>query len=74
MKDYNTINKRPEINMYPMEKMRYPISGKILYITSCVKNKTFILTDEASLYVIDNSKEKNINKYPLISTLNSKKK
>ena len=73
MKDYNTINKRPEINMYPMEKMRYPISGKILYITSCVKNKTFILTDEASLYVIDNSKEKNINKYPLISTLNSKK-
>ena len=54
--------------------MRYQISGKILYITSCVKNITFILTDEDSFYVIDNSKEKNIKKYLLCSTLEQKNK
>ena len=74
MKDYNTLNKRPEINEYPMEKIRYPITGKILYMTSCVKNLTFILTDEDSFYVIDNSKEKAMTKYILHSTLEQKNK
>ena len=74
MKENNTLNKIPEINTYPLEKMRYQISGKILYITSCVKNITFILTDEDSFYVIDNSKEKNIKKYLLRSTLEQKNK
>ena len=74
MKDYNTLNKRPEINEYPIEKIRYPITGKILYMTSCVKNLTFILTDEDSFYVIDNSKEKSLTKYILHSTLEPKNK
>ena len=74
MKEYNTLNKRPEINVYPMQKMRYQISGKILYMTSCVKNITFILTSEDSLYVIDNSKEKNAIKYTLHSSLDQKSK
>ena len=74
MKDYNTLNKRPEINVYPMQKMKYQISGKILYITSCVKNITFILTDEDSFYVIDNNKDKGTTKYLLHSTLEQKNK
>ena len=74
MKDYKTLNKRPEINVYPLQKMRYQISGKILYITSCVKNITFILTDEDSFYVIDNSKEHGTNKYSLHSTIDPKNK
>ena len=74
MKDYKTLNKRPEINVYPLQKMRYQISGKILYITSCVKNITFILTDEESFYVIDNSKEHGTNKYSLHSTIDPKNK
>ena len=41
---------------------------------SCVKNITFILTNEDNLYVIDNSKEKYINKYILHSTLDQKSK
>ena len=74
MKENKTLNKRPEINAYPMKKMHYQISGKILYMTSCVKNITFILTNEDNLYVIDNSKEKCINKYILHSTLDQKSK
>ena len=74
MKDYKTLNKRPEINVYPLQKMHYQISGKILYITSCVKNITFILTDEDSFYVIDNSKEHGTNKYSLHSTIDPKNK
>ena len=72
MKEYKTLNKIPEINVYPMQKIRYQISGKILYITSCVKNITFILTDDDSFYVIDNSKEKGTTKYLLHSTLEQK--
>ena len=74
MKNYNTLNKRLEINEYPMEKIRYSITGKILHMISCVKNLTFILTDENSFYVIDNSKEKGITKYLLHSTLEQKNK
>jgi len=74
MKDYKTLNKRPEINVYPMEKIKYQISGKILYMISCVKNITFILTDESAFYVIDNFKEKSINKYILKTTKDPKNK
>jgi hypothetical protein len=74
MKEYKTLNKRPEINVYPFQKMKYQISGKILYITSCVKNITFILTDDNYFYVIDNSKEKGTTKYLLHSTLDQKNK
>ena len=74
MKDYNTLNLRPEINVYPLEKMKYHITGKILYLTTCVKNITFILTDDDSFYVIDNTKENSTTKYPLRSTLDPKNK
>ena len=65
MKDYKTINKRPDINVYPIQNVNYQIMGKILYMTSCVKNITFILTDADSFYVIENGKDNNINKYSL---------
>ena len=65
MKDYKTINKRPDINVYPIQKVNYQILGKILYMTSCVKNITFILTDADLFYVVENGKENNINKYKL---------
>ena len=65
IKDYKTINKTPDINVYPVEKMKFQILGKILYMTSCVKNITFILTDADNFYVIDNGKENGINKYVL---------
>ena len=72
-KDYKTINKIPDINVYPIEKMKYQILGKILYMTSCVKNITFILTDADYFYVIENGKENGINRYILRSSdLNSK--
>ena len=74
MKEHKILNKKSEINTYPMKKMHYQISGKILYMTSCVKNITFILTNEDNLYVIDNSKEKGMNKYVLHSTLDQKSK
>ena len=67
-KDYKTINKTPDINVYPIEKMKYQILGKILYMTSCVKNITFILTDADYFYVIENGKENGINRYILRSS------
>ena len=66
-KEYKTINKIPDINVYPIEKMKYQILGKILYMTSCVKNITFILTDADYFYVIENGKENGINRYILRS-------
>ena len=65
IKNYKTINKTPDINVYPIEKINYQILGKILYMTSCVKNITFILTDADYFYVIENGKENGINKYSL---------
>ena len=65
-KDFKTINRIPDINVYPIEKMNYHIFGKILYMTSCVKNITFIITDEDYFYVIENGKDNGINKYPLV--------
>ena len=63
--EYKTINKIPEINVYPITKMKYQVMGKIIYMTSCVKNITFILTDADYFYVIDNGKENGVNKYLL---------
>ena len=68
MKDYKTLNKRPDINVYPIQKMNYQVLGKILYITSSVKNITFLLTDADYFYVIDNGKENNISKFSLHSS------
>ena len=63
--DYKTLNKRPDINVYPIETLKLQILGRILYMTSCVKNITFILTDQDFFYVIENGKENGINKYVL---------
>ena len=63
--EFKTINKIPDINVYPIEKMKYQIMGKIIYMTSCVKNITFILTDADYFYVIENGKENGLNKYHL---------
>lgn len=64
-KEYRTINKIPDINVYPIEKMNYQIMGKILYMTSCVTKMTFVLTDADYFYVIENGKENGIIKYIL---------
>ena len=65
MKDFKTINKKEDINVYPIKEIRYNISGNILYMTSCVKNKTFILTDSDYLYVIEKDKKNGMNQYLL---------
>jgi hypothetical protein len=77
MKDYKTINKRPEIDKYPIKDMNLPILGKILYVTSSENNNMFILTDQDNFYVIEKGKFDNIKEYKLKSDLleaNKKKK
>ena len=34
MKEYKTINKKPDINKFPLEKIDLSIQGRILYLTS----------------------------------------
>lgn len=71
MKEYNTINKKPDVNKFPLEKLNLPIKGKILYVTSTPSpnKKTFILTDKSIFYVIENTNLKKIKEYPLQSEI-----
>ena len=58
MKEFKTINKKnQDINAYPIKEIKFNINGNILYMTSCVKNITFILTESDYLYVIENDKK-----------------
>ena len=61
MKEYKTINKKPDINKFPLQKLNLHIQGKILYVTSTPypNKKLFILTDKNVFYVID---KENYNK------------
>jgi len=80
MKEYKTINKKPDINKFPLQRLNINIQGKILYVTSTPSpnKKTFILTDKSSFYVIENNNFKKPKEYALKSeilarkTLNSK--
>ena len=67
MKDYKTINKGPNINKYPIEKMDIDIKGKILYMVSSDNNITFVLTDEGYFYVISKAKFNDIKGFQLKS-------
>jgi len=69
MKDYKTINKRPEINKYPIQGMNISIIGKILYVISSESNNMFILTDQDNFYVIEKGKFNDIKEYKLKSIL-----
>lgn len=66
MKDYKTINKIPDINKYPIEKMDISIKGKILYMISSENNIMFVLTDNGYFYVINKN---NIEAFELKSDL-----
>ena len=70
MKEYKTINKKPDENKFPIQKQDLHIMGKILYITSSPSpnKKTFILTDKGSLYVFEEKKKKP-EEYPLKSDI-----
>ena len=80
MKEYKTINKKPDINKFPLQRLNINIQGKILYVTSTPSpnKKTFILTDKSSFYVIENNNFQKPKEYALKSeilarkTLNSK--
>ena len=69
MKDFKTINKRPDINKYPIEKMDISIKGKISYMISSESHITFILTEEGNFYVINKGKVKDIQGFELKSQL-----
>ena len=69
MKDYKTINKRPDINKYPIEKMDIAIKGKILYVVSSESHSTFVLTEDGYFYVITKGKSKDIQGFELKSDL-----
>ena len=69
MKDYKTINKRPDINKYPIEKMDIAIKGKILYVVSSESHSTFVLTEDGYFYVINKGKSNDIQGFELKSDL-----
>ena len=69
MKDYKTINKRPDINKYPIEKMDISVKGNIIYMISSEGHITFILTEEGYFYVIKKGKIKDIEGFELKSEL-----
>ena len=69
MKEYKTINKRPNINKYPIEKMDIAIKGKILYVVSSESNNTFVLTGDGYFYVINKGKLNDIQGFQLKSKL-----
>ena len=69
MKDYKTINKRPKITKYPIEKMDIAIKGKILYVVSSDSNSTFVLTGDGYFYVINKGKLNDIQGFELKSDL-----
>ena len=69
MKEYKTINKRPNINKYPIEKMDIEIKGKILYVVSSDSNNTFVLTGDGYFYVINKGKLNDIQGFQLKSKL-----
>ena len=76
MKEYKTINKKLDINKFPLQKLNIGnIQGKILYLTTTPSpnKKTFILTDKCSLYVVENNNFKKPKEYPLKSEILSKK-
>ena len=65
MKVYKTINKIPEVNVYPITKMNLPIIGNKLFITSSVNNNIYILTDTGYFYVMKRGSEKDLQQYTL---------
>ena len=67
MKDYKTINKRPNINRYPIEKMNISIKGKILYVVSSESHHMFVLTADGYFYVINKGKLNDIQGFELKS-------
>ena len=75
MKEYKTINKKPDINKFPLQKLNINIQGKILYVTSTPSpnKKTFILTDKSSFYVIENNNFQRPKEYALKSEILSRK-
>ena len=76
MKEYKTINKKPDVNKFPLKELKISnIQGKILCVTSTPSpnKKTFILTDKCSLYIIENNNFKRPKEYSLKSEILSKK-
>ena len=75
MKEYKTINKKPDINKFPLEKIDLSIQGRILYLTSTPSpnKKIFILTDKNYFYVIENNNFKKPKGYILKSEIFTKK-
>ena len=67
MKEFKTINKKPNINKYPIEKMDIAIKGKILYMTTSESQNMFILTADGYFYVVNKGKLNDIEGFQLKS-------
>jgi len=65
MKNYKTINKQPNIDIFQIKKIKLCIEGKIIYMTCSESNNIFIITDNDLFYVIEEGKEKYSNNYKL---------
>ena len=65
MKNYKTINKQPDIDIFQIKKIKLFIEGKIIYMTCSESNNIFIITDNDLFYVIEEGKEKYTNNYKL---------
>ena len=75
MKECKTINKKPDIDKFPLQKIELAVQGRILFLTSTPSpnKKTFILTDKNLLYVIENNNFKKPKEYLLKSEMLNKK-
>ena len=75
MKECKTINKKPDIDKFPLQKIELAVQGRILFLTSTPSpnKKTFILTDKSLLYVIENNNFKKPKEYLLKSEMLNKK-
>ena len=71
MKKYKVINKQPDKNLFIIQKIKYSIQGKILFITSSENNNIYIITDFNLFYVIEKGMPNKTKKYK-ISPLNKK--
>ena len=64
----NTINKQQETNTFNIKNIKFPIEGKILYMTSSENNNIFVITDLKYFYVIEKGMEKSIKQYKIPSS------
>ena len=65
MKKYKVINKQPDKNLFIIQKIKYSIQGKILFIKTSENNNIYIITDFNLFYVIEKGMVNKTKKYKI---------